>query len=460
MRELAGFLCEFASEKDSVTDLLIQGGLLSVTDDSKPDVALARVFDPRPTRLVDWALDELDDPNYVLDNDRGLGRVVEKYWVEFSSMTPAGPLGGSLSKERHVRAGTPQFVQALKDRSKRHSYRAIIMAPYVLNGIISRADWNERGVVFSNIERRRYENAVNMQAFRSFIEPGQGKGLHHQAQGYQDRVLLKLVTTLFILGQELGIDPIALAMRMTIGETANESFYGRDRKDGNKRGVSQRQYKHVDRFFTPDLVWSFLQYRPWEASWRGLESRAPGAIVAGHYYPAHYRDKDRPHDLSALYHAYRDGSEVALQEVKQRLFPAVAQFFGNPATNPVLVPIPGREAYGNPNEKLAQEFSREGFAMMYPWLPRPESHGHGVEGHTAANKIRKCETALNLMPGANFGGRHAVLLDDCIGDGATMMVARRKLLEAGASRVSTVALTHMIRNPTEFGAVIRPRLIR
>jgi adenine/guanine phosphoribosyltransferase-like PRPP-binding protein len=107
-----------------------------------------------------------------------------------------------------------------------------------------------------------------------------------------------------------------------------------------------------------------------------------------------------------------------------------------------------------PNKELVEHF---GHPITFPWLPRPDNYGEGVEGKTPHQKMEMVSNALKLDPSkvSDIKGRSVLIIDDNITDAATYLVARRLLYDAGAAEVGIVALTETIRREEDHDWVLR-----
>ncbi|MBL7686340.1 MAG: phosphoribosyltransferase [Deltaproteobacteria bacterium] len=289
--------------------------------------------------------------------------------------------------------------------------------------------------VSSDVYRWRDSNdSVNIS--RQFFQ----KTLQNQAKFNQRELFFseKLMNSLYI---QTGIDPIAFAMRMLVGEKPSQILWG-ELEDNSKK------IHEIDRVFTTDLIRGFIQSRPWHPQL--LEGQTPEVWPvqsAGIYYPEYYRDSQRPNDLTELYFAYREGNPEAFSEVVERMRPKIERWrnsLENPE-NSVVIPMIGTA----PNQALAEAL---GHPTLFPWLPRPENYGQGVEGKRAWVKWQMVDQALQLDPtfASRITGKSVLILDDNLTDGVTYVMARKRLLEAGAQKIALAVLTQTVRHPREF----------
>lgn len=115
-----------------------------------------------------------------------------------------------------------------------------------------------------------------------------------------------------------------------------------------------------------------------------------------------------------------------------------------------LVPIPlSRERLlergFNQSELIAKEMLRvlpEGSAMLSLVLQRTTNTEHQTRMGSRAERFANARGCFSLSPETDVRGAHIILLDDVITTGATMQEARRILLDAGARRVSCLAVAH------------------
>lgn len=116
----------------------------------------------------------------------------------------------------------------------------------------------------------------------------------------------------------------------------------------------------------------------------------------------------------------------------------------------LIVPIPlSRERLFergfNQSELIAEKMIAqlpEGSAALSDILVRTENTEHQTRMGSRAERFANAHGCFVLDSGANVRGAHIILLDDVITTGATMQEARRVLLDAGARRVSCLAVAH------------------
>lgn len=115
-----------------------------------------------------------------------------------------------------------------------------------------------------------------------------------------------------------------------------------------------------------------------------------------------------------------------------------------------VVPIPlSRERLFergfNQSELIAEKMIAqlpEGSAALSNVLLRVANTEHQTRMGSRAERFANARSCFVLNSRANVRGAHILLLDDVITTGATMQEARRILLDAGARRVSCLAVAH------------------
>src|SRR4029450_8542860 len=117
---------------------------------------------------------------------------------------------------------------------------------------------------------------------------------------------------LWNLKERLGIDPIGFTLRMAVGAIPYDMAVPDTLTKGWDSSVLGHIYK---RNFSPDLIREALLLQPWHEEWGTLGgSYPPVARAVGFYYPEYYAGETRPHDLTDLYFAYREGDPVAFRQ--------------------------------------------------------------------------------------------------------------------------------------------------
>ena len=186
----------------------------------------------------------------------------------------------------------------------------------------------------------------------------------------------------------------------------------------------------------------------------------PNVLVAGNLHTTYYPEgAPRPHDLTDLYHAYRDGDAIAMERVTELLVPGARHWMGEKGG--VIVPIPGCENAGNPNLQLAQNLAeRGGWQTVNPWQER-DPRVRGVDGHILHNKLQIVNHVLRFEKGqgVTLNGRRALFVDDCVMDGSTWMRSRELAIQAGATEAGLLSLTSGVRNPLRMNTMLGPQLM-
>lgn len=242
------------------------------------------------------------------------------------------------------------------------------------------------------------------------------------------------------LRRKTGIDPIAFVLRMMVGEMPQDII--------SPSSMSKRRYQmpSLNRHMTPELIRALLLEKPWQARWQSSDE-TPNVMSVGHFYP-HYYQSERPQDLTELYSAFREKDAEAIQEVTDLVSPLIhawLQAYQEKGETGLVIPMIGSA----PNEEVVTSL---GVPTLFPWIPRPLNYGAGIEGKRASEKWQKVTFSLRLRKDLRkeIYGKDIVLFDDNTTDDVTGMVARMRLLEAGARRVGLVTLTHTIRHPSEL----------
>jgi hypothetical protein len=251
---------------------------------------------------------------------------------------------------------------------------------------------------------------------------------------------------LFNLALKLGIDPIAFAMRMSVGVPPHHLVFG----PNGRVNVYDRIL--ISRRITTDLIRSFVEARPWNQGWPQLPSgHVSKLLAAGHYYPDYYQG-EKPNDLKDLYFAFREGSADSVREVYHQVKPLFERLVGQPGWNDaLLIPVPGKA----PNDQITTLIANQlGLETLDPWTPRPPEYGEGVEKQPAPMGKWEHLCRYDRIHGssrASLQGRRVILFDDNLTDGATYMHKYRLLHDAGIGDIALVSLTRTIRFPRDFG---------
>jgi hypothetical protein len=338
-------------------------------------------------------------------------------------------------------ADRPAFIEVLKRRSDKLAYVTPFFATLAFDRRLSKKDpvkWIIEEMVNANDESIYIAKRHDL--FKLIM------GHTHWSKEDIEMKSVQATGLMLKIGRMLGIDPITWSFRLASGVAPDKIILSR------KTQVKKPKKSALRRRITPDLVRSFVWFRPWHNAWQELGTvDTPDMLTAGHYYPSYYFG-EKTRDLSGLYFGYRDGHPDALRHTEDILAPLVKRWADDPSRKGevVLAPMIGTA----PNKKLAEQF---GYPITFPWLPRPDNYGEGVEGKTAYQKMEMVSNALRLDPSETSAikGRSVLIVDDNITDAATYMVARRLLYDAGAAEVGIVALTETIRRPEDHDWVLR-----
>jgi len=389
----------------------------------------------RKDRIPLWDLSQLGD-DYFMHTVMGLGKLLSESGDMATLEFPRGKV--TVLKRDMIGVRDPGLMGALQKRADKYdivalavAHRIAIRAKFGKSLERSLQDYIDRNIVSSG-----------NQFFLSIlagdrIKPSKKRSMYYS--GFEQYFIE--------LSQELGIDPMLFALKLCVGTSITDAL---------DLDSAKRPYNLV---LTTDLLGTLIMVRPWEASWK-TEKRLElaNAFCAGYYYPSYYTD-ERPNDLNELYFAYRDGDSSARLKVAELLYDGVHRWATEQGkSETIVVPIPGREAFGSPNRLLVDHFD---LPVVDPWQERPADYGQGVEGHILANKMKMVERALQLTDSAmgDISGKNVLLIDDNLTDGATYLVARDRMLAAGAKTVGIAVLTLTIRNSDEFDLYVRLVLI-
>ncbi|MFO1519478.1 MAG: hypothetical protein U1F57_07470 [bacterium] len=407
------------------------------------------------SRPVDWNPFNSENQDMAIHPDYGEGRVLGKrengkWVVRFPAISGAVLLEeGSFARPSDPERYEKILAQRVADFSEKVSSYAFLALmhwlPHKTLANYGEFDLRDRNELRESLTGWTLEKIFQLLVARHAVSQGERIG---SLSGFQkplpssSEALLSHNTqeSIWRLYQELGIDPIAFALRLTLGEEPGHVIFP-DRKKGTQ------EKRSLGRILTPDLVRELLKRRPWQNDWRLRTDGVHSSVqFAGFYYPRLYSGAERPHDLTELYFKYREGDPEALSEAAQRMRPLVRKWAANKNSQDcLLIPVQGTA----PNEALARQLWH---SVFNPWLPRPEGYGKGVEGKRAMVKMKMIRAALRLDPDAKaqIQGKSVLLIDDNLTDGITYMEARRLLLNKGAAGVGLLSLTHTVREPQEM----------
>lgn len=349
--------------------------------------------------------------------------------------TPSSPPLWVFKNTVTFPADQESYRRILDERFANYLYLAYYYAPFVIRHFLSLS-----------------EQKIPIPVHTTYLT-------HHK---YKKSMLESVKDLLWNFYESLGVDPIAFALHLMVGESPYDAAFPNTRfrgdstpvastKDVGSDGKYNSNFFQNKRLLTPDLIREALVRRPWQDDWGPLGRPYPSAVrAAGHYYPSYYpQNAERPHDLTELYFEFRGGGTDVVGRTADALRESVDAWMrhGDRSSNGLIVPMIGRA----PLMELASHF---GYPVAFPWAPRPLDYGKGVEGKRTSEKMRLVKAALRLEenPSASdlVAGRSVLLLDDNVTDFVTYMWARKLLLDAGASEVGLVTLTHTIRNPREI----------
>jgi hypothetical protein len=397
-------------------------------------------------RIVTWNPYAVDD-DVVIHEDLGEARILE------------GPLPDGMVKIRLIgqdaelkvmpskiieAQNKDAFLQALEKRARRFSFKAPLFAALALKDVLAKQDPTKDHLYgiygIPNSEDERY--VASLDTIRDDLLAL--KQWHGQSKKSRTIRSIRIAENLLEVGSILGLDPITWSLRLASGINPAKLVEWKHMSKIKKRDLRKR--------ITPDLIRSLVWFRPWNTLWtKEGKVDTPNTLAAGNYYPEYYHGS-KPNDFTELYFGLRDGNSSALEKSAEFMNPLVKGWVRNPSRRGpvILAPMIGTA----PTRELCEHFRHP---IVFPWMPRPEDYGEGVEGKTLYQKMHLLNQALRLDPDRTgpLEGSSVLIVDDNLTDGATWMVARRLLFEAGAAEVGIVTLTETIRRQEDHDWVLR-----
>lgn len=426
----------------------------------------APTVDARP--LVFWNPIELSKAfrkhpsKHGLHSVNGEGRVIDSTDQTIKIIFPNNPREVSFRREDIITADqTEAFASALQARATQLFPTAMLFASRVMRHFLPDAHWF--------VDKYRSDKAITRWVRDPTSHLPQDTAAIAQRTGRmevpQDRLADTISPDLLTLSHELGIDCMALVLRMLTGDLPKGMFITKN----TSRNIFNDTYfrKSRDDLLTPDVIRTLLATKPWQALWN-IQATATPAVQkvrwAGHVFSENY-DGDRANtlsnvpDLSDLYvRLRRTGAneksldEALLNESAAHLLPQLTALKNTAGfENALLIPVskdPLLEALTN---RLAQQFNIE---AHHPWGPLHVDYAENMKHHetlSAAERWMIVHESHRFDPEkiATLNGRPVIYIGLTEPDGMTLAHAQGLAREAGAKDVGAVFLARLLRRAGE-----------